>query len=169
MRLAIASARIYVVSGKVGIGTGNGGNTSLDLISSQTNTWELLQSPNGVSPANEFIIYSATIGAEFYVDNASVEFIDLTGKWQGNDGGIYYLRQLNNKLWWYGEKSATNPNWSNVFEGTIGDSKISGKWADVPKGLILQNGDLVVRITSANHLKAISKTGGFGGSEWTRI
>ncbi|MCF2151404.1 squalene/phytoene synthase family protein [Desmonostoc muscorum LEGE 12446] len=65
---AIASAWIYVVSGKVGIGTGNQGHTGLDVISSKTNTWEHLQSPNGVSPANQLIIYSASDGAEFYVD-----------------------------------------------------------------------------------------------------
>jgi hypothetical protein len=69
----IASAWIYVVRGKVGIGTGNGGNTSLDITTLSTGRWELLRARNGVSPANEFIIYSEpSAGATFYVDSAEV-------------------------------------------------------------------------------------------------
>jgi hypothetical protein len=69
----IASAWIYVVRGKVGIGTGNGGNTSLDITTLSTGRWELLRARNGVSPANEFIIYSdSSAGATFYVDLAEV-------------------------------------------------------------------------------------------------
>jgi hypothetical protein len=166
---SIASAWIYVTNGKVGIGTGNQGNTHLDAFSSKINTWEFLESTNGVSPANSFIVHSVTSEAEFYVDNATVEVLELTGTWQGDDGGVYYLRQLKEQLWWYGEKSATNPDWSHVFQGTIKDSKIDGKWINVPKGSILQNGDLVVQIVSANRLRAISKTEGFQGIEWTRI
>ncbi len=67
-----AAAWVYVVHGQVGIGTGNGGNTSRDVLSTTTGTWELLQSPNGVAPANEFIIYSESEGAIFYVDYAEV-------------------------------------------------------------------------------------------------
>ena len=70
----ISSAWVYVINGKVGLGTGNGGNTGLNVISSTTGEWEFLEAVNGVSPANEFIIYSASQnGAEFYVDLASVE------------------------------------------------------------------------------------------------
>lgn len=70
----ISSAWVYVLSGQVGIGTGNGGNTSLDTFSSTTGQWEFLQASNGVSPANEFIVYSASSGgADFYVDLASVD------------------------------------------------------------------------------------------------
>jgi hypothetical protein len=69
----IASAWIYVVRGKVGIGTGNGGNTSLDITTLSTGRWELLRARNGVSPANEFIIYSEpSAGATSYVDSAEV-------------------------------------------------------------------------------------------------
>lgn len=71
----IAKAMVYVVSGKVGIGTGNGGNTGLDAVSQTTGQWELIQADNGVIPANEFIIYAANPGgAEFYVDYATVTF-----------------------------------------------------------------------------------------------
>lgn len=96
------------------------------------------------------------------------EVINLTGRWQCDDGGTYYLRQIGNQLWWYGEYSATNSVWSNVFNGTILNDQISGSWADVPKGSILANGNMQIRIVSRNKLEVTVKTGGFGGSVWTR-
>ncbi len=69
----ISGAWVFVLRGKVGIGTGNGGNTGLDDVSTTTHQWEYLAASNGVSPANELIIYSADVGgAEFFVDEASV-------------------------------------------------------------------------------------------------
>jgi hypothetical protein len=68
----IDSAWVYVVRGKVGIGAGNGGNTSIDAVSSTTGRWELLQGCNVSTPVNEFLVYSLTDGAEFYVDFAKV-------------------------------------------------------------------------------------------------
>lgn len=67
----LSAVRVFVVSGQVGLGTGNGGNTHVDVTSSTTGQWELIQAPNGVIPANEIIIYSVGGPAEFYVDNAS--------------------------------------------------------------------------------------------------
>jgi hypothetical protein len=96
--------------------------------------------------------------------------INLTGKWKANDGGTYYLRQVGNQVWWYGEYTPTSPPWSNVYRGTIvNGTEIWGSWADVPKGYILGSGDMKLRIESKNRIVAISKTGsGFGGSIWTR-
>lgn len=72
-RKVISGAWVFVLRGKVGMGTGNGGNTGLDTLSQTTGQWEWLAASNGVSPANEFIIYSADVGgAEFFVDAASV-------------------------------------------------------------------------------------------------
>ena len=93
---------------------------------------------------------------------------DLTGVWDCDDGGKYYLRQLGSSLWWYGELDPLSPSWSNVMYGTISGNTINGNWADVPKGSIMQNGEMELRIESANRLVAIHKTGGFAGSVWTR-
>ncbi|MEH1889272.1 MAG: hypothetical protein V7K92_07320 [Nostoc sp.] len=97
-----------------------------------------------------------------------VPVINLTGKWQANDGGTYYIRQIGNQVWWYGEYSPTNPAFSNVFNGTINNNQISGNWADVPKGSTLSSGSLQLRIVSYNRIEAVSQTGGFGGSVWFR-
>jgi hypothetical protein len=93
---------------------------------------------------------------------------DLTGVWNCDDGGIYYIRQLGNKIWWYGESNPNSPGWSNVMYGTINGNTINGNWADVPKGSTMNNGVMKLNIESNNKLSAISKTGGFGGSAWTR-
>lgn len=69
----IHSAVIYVVSGKVGMGTGNGGNTGVTAFTTGTGQWETIRGINSVCPANETIIYSSGGPAEFYVDFASVE------------------------------------------------------------------------------------------------
>ena len=94
--------------------------------------------------------------------------IDLTGVWNCDDGGIYYVRQLGTTVWWYGELDPNTPNWSNVMRGAISGNMINADWTDVPKGSVMQNGNLVLQIASNNKLVAISKTGGFAGSVWTR-
>jgi hypothetical protein len=71
---AVSSVWVYVVHGQVCLGTGNGGNTHCDAFSTATGQWELLQAPNGVSPANELIVYASSAGgAEFYADNAHTD------------------------------------------------------------------------------------------------
>lgn len=94
--------------------------------------------------------------------------INLTGPWNCDDGGKYYIRQLGNNVWWYGEHSPTNPGWSNVARGVLAGGELRLEWADVPKGRNMGTGNLVLRVESNNRIVAISKTGGFGGSVWTR-
>src|SRR5258708_8833412 len=93
---------------------------------------------------------------------------DLTGRWTSNDGGTYYLRQLGGDLWWYGESSDGGHNWSNVLHATVQGNRAVGRWADVPHGNIHSAGEMELQVVSENKLVATRKTGGFGGSEWTR-
>jgi hypothetical protein len=93
---------------------------------------------------------------------------DLTGIWSSDSGGSYYIRQLQNEVWWYGEASPTNPDWSNVANGTLRGKIIQLKWSDVPKGSILNNGTLTLELTAEGKLVAKKKTGDFADSEWTR-
>jgi hypothetical protein len=99
----------------------------------------------------------------------AVAMADLTGQWRCDDGGRYYLRQVGSTLYWYGERSTTNPQWSNVYDGRIQGNQIRGEWADVPKGQTTSRGELHLRIqANGNVLVASHKTGGFGGSRWVR-
>jgi hypothetical protein len=94
---------------------------------------------------------------------------DLSGVWNGNDGGTYYLNQVGERLFWYGESGARNPNWSNVFVGRVNADRVRGEWADVPKGRARNEGRLVLRVEAGGAvLVAIDKSGGFGGSRWVR-
>jgi hypothetical protein len=68
----LSTAYVYVLSGKVYLGTGNGGDTTSDVVSKTTGQWERLQAYNGISPANEMVIYSSGGPANFYVAYASI-------------------------------------------------------------------------------------------------
>jgi hypothetical protein len=94
--------------------------------------------------------------------------INLTGRWRCNDGGSYYLRQVGNELWWYGASGDAGRSWTNVFHGRMEGNQANGRWADVPPGRIMNAGEMRIEILSPNHFRAIHRTGGFGGSDWTR-
>ncbi len=71
---ASAYAWVWVLprSGTASMGTGNGGNTGFNASTVGTGQWEFLQASNGVSPANEFILYSDGGPAAFMADEAGV-------------------------------------------------------------------------------------------------
>jgi murein L,D-transpeptidase YcbB/YkuD len=94
---------------------------------------------------------------------------DLSGIWSSDNGGVFYIRQTGNNLWWLGENNPSNPDWADVAKGGIDEDVISLEWADVPKGTNNLQGTLVLRIESNDVLQMINSTGGFGGSKWTRI
>lgn len=71
------SAWVFVTKGKVGIGMGNVGNTSIDATSTTTGKWEFIQAHNGTSPVNTLIIFSVGGGADFDADSASVETLAI--------------------------------------------------------------------------------------------
>lgn len=74
------SVWIYVVSGQVFIGAGNGGQTGADAYTTTTGQWEQVSAQNSYCPANLTIIYAASVGgAEFYVDLAEWRELDCIG------------------------------------------------------------------------------------------
>jgi len=77
---AFGSAWIYLKSGScVGIGMGNDGSFSVTSSTCVARQWIHLTTLNGVSPANEFVVYSIIpsgfVLTDFYVDNVSVTSI----------------------------------------------------------------------------------------------
>lgn len=96
---------------------------------------------------------------------------DLTGTWGGDDGGIYYLRQIDNAVWWIGLDGADGRNFSNVFHGTREGDLITGQWSDVPRGGAMNSGSLTIEIVQTPRgvqLRKREGTGGFGGTTWFR-
>lgn len=91
---------------------------------------------------------------------------DLTGVWYGDDGGVYYITERGPFITWFGEHPGGA--WSNVAEGARIATRIALNWADVPKGRTRGSGELGLRVDGPNRLIRTSRTGGFGGSVWTR-
>ncbi len=95
---------------------------------------------------------------------------NLSGKWKCNDNGMYYIRQVGEEVMWQGELSSVNPGWCNVAVGSIGGANLVLRWMDVPKGVNLSEGILVLKISpDGKKLTAVTREGGFGGSEWTKL
>lgn len=92
---------------------------------------------------------------------------NITGVWECNDGGLYFIRQVGNQVWWYGESGDGGVGWSNVFQGYVTGNKIIGRWADVPKGTARNYGEITL-LNSGNRLSKISGGQNFSGSVWTR-
>jgi hypothetical protein len=94
---------------------------------------------------------------------------DLTGDWKASTGEHIYIRQINNTVWYYGESSPKNENWTSVGYGMLQGNIVKMNWADVPKGNASLMGTLVLNVTSDNELQVMNQTGGWGGKEWKQI
>lgn len=64
--------------------------------------------------------------------------LDLSGVWSGNDGGLYYIKQIGSCVWWSGMSNFTDQGqypgeeWIMAFRGTIdADGRINGDFVDV--------------------------------------
>jgi hypothetical protein len=90
----------------------------------------------------------------------------LTGTWKSNQGATYFIRQIGNVIWWYGESTDSGKQWTNVFRGTIAGNRIKGTWADVPKGRLANSGVLELQIEESGRLTR--KKGNFGDTYWMR-
>jgi hypothetical protein len=103
--------------------------------------------------------------------------IDLTGAWAGDDGGVYYLRQLGSVVWWNGMSGREGSpldlgrDWNNVGRGVINGLQIDVEWSDLPRGPIYGAGSLVLSIqddgTGNIQILRVDNNEGFGNSVWT--
>lgn len=104
--------------------------------------------------------------------------VDLTGAWAGDDDGVYYLRQVGSVVWWNGmsgragSPSDLGRDWNNVGRGEIDGLTVHVEWADVPRGGILGDGTLNLKIeddgTGNVRIVKVSEAGaGFGNTLWT--
>lgn len=64
--------------------------------------------------------------------------LDLTGEWSGNDGGLYYIKQIDSCVWWSGLSNFVDQGqypgqeWIMAFNGSINaDGVINGDFVDV--------------------------------------
>jgi len=92
---------------------------------------------------------------------------NLSGSWSCNDGGIYTILQKGRMISWMGSKP---PDFTNLFDGSITDQGyIEGSWHDLPNSREHPGaGKLTLKIENPSQLVAVSQTGNFGGSIWTK-
>ncbi|HTK44582.1 MAG TPA: hypothetical protein VL749_04415 [Patescibacteria group bacterium] len=101
------------------------------------------------------------MAAPFTCDSRTIAWdgtsaIDLTGTWDGDDDGVYYLRQLGDEIWWLGMSGLGGPlvargtDWTNVYHGTLAGGTVTGTYADVPGGKIQDSGPVVLKLTSTS-------------------
>lgn len=64
--------------------------------------------------------------------------LDLTGSWSGNDGGLYYIKQIDSCVWWSGLSNFVDQGqypgqeWIMTFRGTINaEGVLVGDFVDV--------------------------------------
>ena len=64
--------------------------------------------------------------------------LDLSGVWSGNDGGLYYIKQIGSCVWWSGVSNFTEQGqypgqeWIMTFRGTMdAEGRINGDFVDV--------------------------------------
>ncbi len=88
-----------------------------------------------------------------YLGPRSEQFKDrntLTGLWYGDDGGRYYIRQIGNKVVWFGENRTTTgrtkSGFANVAVGTRSGNRLPMTFVDVPKGIHTGKGNFVLTI-----------------------
>lgn len=102
--------------------------------------------------------------------NSNGKMNDLDGLWSCNDGGKYYVREINGVVAWFGEGGLNSrgiPKFANVGIGRRSGNTFTMDWADVPKCGLSGKGTLKLKVKNANEFV---KTSGsrFGGSKWTR-
>ncbi|MDS0475056.1 hypothetical protein [Natrinema sp. 1APR25-10V2] len=95
----------------------------------------------------------------------------VTGLWESDDSGTYYIRELphDGTVVWFGERTNNPERFSHVFWGERTGNTIEGVWADVPKADREPSsaGTLTVKIADGN-LRRTNQSGGFRGRRWWR-
>lgn len=94
----------------------------------------------------------------------------LTGLWYGNDGGRYYVRQVGNKVVWFGENRTNTgkikSGFANVAVGTRSGNRLPMKFVDVPKAAANGKGNFVLTIKDN---KIMTKPeGNFGAKKFVK-
>lgn len=104
----------------------------------------------------------------------------LTGVWTstteaGAFSGVYYVRQVGERVVWFGEDQ--EGRFANVFDGRLTGRTLSGSWWDVPKGWTRNRGTLSMNLNgiapfdgffTRTQLTRTNQTGGFGGHQWRK-
>ncbi len=85
----------------------------------------------------------------------------LANVYRANDGGAYYVRKLENKVYIFGEHPGQH--YAVAIDGNLSGNVISGKYWDLPKGSRTEQGTVSIRIdNNGQNLVVQNATGSFG-------
>lgn len=97
--------------------------------------------------------------------NTASASLNLTGIWSCDNGGRYYIRQVDDTVAWLGESEDGSK--SSIAFGRIGGSTVELTWMDVPRGSGRGSGSLILNAES-DKMTLVQETGGFDGRVWTK-
>jgi hypothetical protein len=97
---------------------------------------------------------------------ANATDINLSGLYMANNQDRYFLKQINNTLWWVGINK-NDSSITNVFNGQVGKNKITGQWVDFPLLKTNGTGNLVMDFSyNINDNVTISNISSSSGKEF---
>ncbi len=91
---------------------------------------------------------------------------ELNGYYEADNGGAYFIRQIGDSVYWFGEDP--NGAWANVLVGTISGNKITARFWDVPKGRTQGLGEMILQIQNDDSLVSLSSTSPNGAKSWKK-
>jgi hypothetical protein len=103
--------------------------------------------------------------------------VGLSGSWRGDDGTLYYVRGLGDgSVTWVGLSNSgfhLGVDHTNVFKGQLSadGKKITGHWADVPRGASFGDGNLSLTLASQGsppQMTLVANTAGTTGGFRTK-
>ena len=104
---------------------------------------------------------------------------ELTGAWAGSTGGVYYIRQVGDCVWWFGTElddilpgRTGQPGFANVAAGRLEGADLEVEYVDLPMGDVLGGGGLSWTYVDGRQLLLTAQRGNwqaFGDTVLTRI
>ena len=137
-------------------------------------------SPSTVDAASAAPETAADLSAIACATDDPTDVGELSGAWLGSEGGVYYIRQVGDCLWWFGTDvddiqpgQTDQAGFANVASGLVDGNRIEVEWADLPLGDTLGGGGLtLVYDAEKDQLTKIEQRGDwlpFGATTFTRI
>jgi hypothetical protein len=109
--------------------------------------------------------------------NASSSTFTLTGVWECDDGGKYYISQVDgDNIFWFGQATGSSHfSFANVFFGKLADIDgtgvgVSGQYGDIPTGSDRYVGEITLQVSHTwSEMNITQSDGIFGGKHFKKL
>lgn len=93
------------------------------------------------------------------IGNTTGKTAPLAHTFAGNDGGAYYVTEVDAKVYWFAEHPGRD--YAHVFHGTRDGDIIKGRFHSVPKDSATTQGQVTLKVLANGSLERVNETGGF--------